>query len=73
MSLPVDWERTNSLKKKSKNNQNLRVIDKMPYEISEIVDMNSDDMMKLPKNDLIIYAQIISKRAKVKPTIRGGF
>lgn len=76
MSLPDDWERAKTLEKISENNENnenIQVIGLMPHEISEIADMNSDDLMKIPKDDLIIYAQIISKRAKVKTTIRGIF
>lgn len=71
MSLPTDWEKEKHPPKTVKYNRKYRFIEnKQPREMSNVDDMNSDDMMKMPKKDLMNYAKIISKRAKVKLKIR---
>lgn len=70
MSLPINLEKEKNPSKTVKYNRKNRVIDiKLSCEISNFVDINSDDMMKMPKEDLMNYVNIISKRAKVKSKI----
>lgn len=64
MSLPADLKAVKNLKKKSKT-KNRRNHDNGMYRIVDIYGIR-EETKKIPKNDLLARAEMISKKAKVK-------